>query len=148
MTTLFHFAHVVKPHNFAKGLGRSLAEVREENIHSLELLGLTAADHDRIENARRDAYAEAIKIMPEAEAAEVAGDAAVAEFDHLMAMRAAIREANREKPAKRKPYTAQDVQWWAEQTLKADYESVCDSIEFNAGAALATARMSAGFPIL
>lgn len=152
MTTLFDSRKIVKPASFAAGLTparRTLEEVRQDNIRSLELLGLTAEDHARIEAARADARAEALGRMSDAEAEEFAGDAAVAAFDHCLAMRAARRDASRAKPARRMPFTEADLAFWAANAPSnaRDFEVVGPSdaaLELSAGAALATARMSAG----
>lgn len=126
MTILFDSARPVKPRRFAAGLAEPTA---------WPLMPSQMAHIDRV---RADAYADACRSMPEAEAAEYAGDVAQAEYNRLIAVQAASRAASRER---RKPYSVADANWWAAANGEAEFELA-------AGAALCTARMSAGFPIL
>ncbi len=96
------------------------AAARRDNLASLAALGLDANDAARIDAVRHDAFVEALAVTSEADAEEAAGDAAAAEYSRLVAEKAARRIANREKPARRMPYTADDAAWWAAQNGEID----------------------------
>jgi hypothetical protein len=165
MTILFDSARPVKPVAFACGLpaegtfGTFHDTLPTEHRHYAVGV-LTPADMARIDAARLDAYHTALEVMPEAEAEEAAGDAAVAMHDALVAEKAArlhaeacerragfYSEALDREMAKafpgRKPFTAADEQWWAAESNRRATDYI---VAGPSDAALATARMSAGFP--